>query len=150
MAEPEMGDGFLADDFDLETLFATKPRTPPPPNVFTITIRVAPYVVKIDDGSEEYVERHDVVFDVNIAGGLSWVNFNAIVAQHIKMGPHQELKLFAYDRVLKTIDPMGNGQQLVMHLMNDQWDWEAKKSFLYADVVTLEISNAKKYGVFTG
>ena len=37
-----------------------------PPLVFTLTIRVAPYVYKLDDGSEQVVNKHDVVFDFNI------------------------------------------------------------------------------------
>ena len=49
MAEPETGDGLP------ETLFSTKPRMPPPPNVFTITVRLASYVAKLDDGSEQPV-----------------------------------------------------------------------------------------------
>ena len=52
--------------------------------MFTLTIRVARYVYKLDDGSEQVVDKHDVVLDFNISG-MSWVSFNEDVAEHIKM-----------------------------------------------------------------
>ena len=53
-------------------------RPPPAPSVFTLTIRVARYVYKLDDGSEQVVDKHDVVFDFNISG-MSWVNFSDLI-----------------------------------------------------------------------
>ena len=120
-------------------------RPAPPPFVFTLTIRVAHYVYKLDDGSEQVVDKHDVVFDFNISG-MSWVSFNEAVAQHIKMGIGQEVRLFALDTVESTVDLVLNGQQLNMHFIGNHWDFEAKKSFLLAEVVTLEAPNAKKVG----
>lgn len=120
-------------------------RPPPLPLVFTLTIRVAPYVYKLDDGSEQVVDKHDVVFDFNISG-MSWVSFNEAVAHHIKMGIGQEVRLFALDTTQSTVDLVLNGQQLTAHFVGNHWDFEAKKSFLLAEVVTLETPSAKKVG----
>ena len=111
--------------------------------VFTLTIRVARYVYKLDDGSEQVVDKHDVVFDFNISG-MSWVSFNEAVAEHIKMGIGQEVRLFALETVESTVDLVLNGQQLTSHFIGNHWDFEAKKSFLLAEVVTLEAPNAKR------
>ena len=77
---------------------------------------------------------------------MSWVSFNEAVAEHIKMGIGQEVRLFALDTVESTGDLLLNGQQLNSHFIGNHWDFEAKKSFLLAEVVTLEAPNAKKVG----
>ena len=46
--------------------------------MFTLTIRVARYVYKLDEGSKQVVDKHDVVFDFNISG-MSWVNFSDLI-----------------------------------------------------------------------
>ncbi|KAE8800014.1 hypothetical protein D1007_24488 [Hordeum vulgare] len=145
MAEAGRGDHVVVDDFDFSPLFVPEPRPPLPPLVFTLTIRVGCYVYKLDDGSDQVVDKHDVVFDFNISG-MSWVSFSEAVAHHIKMGIGQEVRLFALDTTKSTIDLVLNGQQLMTHFVGNHWDFEAKKSFLLAEVVTLEAPNAKKVG----
>ena len=111
--------------------------------MLTLTIRVTHNVYKLDDGSEQVVDKHDVVFGFNISG-MSWVSFSEAVVEHIKMGIGQEVRLFALDTVESTVDLVLNGQQLNSHFISNHWDFEAKKSFLLAEVVTLEAPNAKR------
>ena len=68
--------------------------------MYTVTIRVASYVAIFEDGRQEAVEKHDVVFQIDIAGGLTFDKFHQILAKHIQIGPGQVVQLSVLDKNL--------------------------------------------------
>jgi hypothetical protein len=102
-------------------------------------------VAQFEDGRQEAVEKHDVVFQIDI-GGLTFAKFHEILAEHIQMGPGQVVHLSAHDKNTMTIEPILCGEELIMHLVGNYRDFENKVSFMYGEVITLEKPNAKKAG----
>ena len=114
--------------------------------MFTVTVRVASYVEIFEDGRQEAVEKHDVVFQIDIAGGLTFDKFHHVLAEHIQMGPGQVVQLSALDKNFMTLEPINCGEELIMHFVGSHRDFENKASFMLGDVVTLERPNTKKSG----
>ena len=113
--------------------------------MYTVTIRLASYVAIFEDGRQEAVEKHDVVFQIDIAGGLTFHKFHQVLAEHIKMGPGHVVQLSALDNNFMTLEPINCGEELIMHFLGSQRDYENKTSFMLGDVVILERPNAKKW-----
>jgi len=90
-----------------------------PDGVFSISIRVLPYAVRLDDGTVKQYERQDLDWDVSL-NGYTMDSFLADLKQRLHFGSTQEPQIWCTNMSTKAQEKVQISEHLLT-IFKDRW-----------------------------